>query len=108
MHFSGMTDKAIQTELGARVQRERLNRNQTQAELATKAGVAERTVRYLEGGRQTSLETLIRVLRALGKLDGFDALLPEPGVSPLQLAKLKGRERRRAQGSRSKSKQGGD
>ncbi len=107
MRFSGMTDKAIQEELGARIQRERLNRNQTQAELAAAAGVAERTVRYLEGGRQASLETLIRILRALGKLDGFDALLPEPGLSPLQLAKLKGRERKRAQGSRGKSKSGG-
>jgi hypothetical protein len=32
----------------------------------------------------------------MGKLGQLEAFLPEPGLSPIQLAKLKGRERRRA------------
>jgi len=50
----------------------------------------------LESGRNCTLSLLIRVLRAMGKLDQIEALLPEPGLSPMQLAKMKGRERRRA------------
>ena len=103
MGFAGLSDKAAVIQLGSRVQRERLNRNLTQAEVATRAGVGTRTVRYLEAGRQTTVETLIRVLRALDKLDALDAFLPEPGLSPLQLAKLKGRERKRAGGRRRKA-----
>jgi hypothetical protein len=71
--------------------------------MAERAGIGARTVRYLEAGRQTTVETLIRVLRALDKLDALDAFLPEPGLSPLQLAKLKGRERKRAGGHRHKT-----
>ena len=29
-------------------------------------------------------------------LDGIDSFLPDPGISPVQLARMKGRERRRA------------
>jgi hypothetical protein len=31
------------------------------------------------------METLVRLLRALGRLDQLDAFLPEPTVSPLAL-----------------------
>ena len=103
MGFTELSDKAALLLLGQRVQRERLNRNLTQAAVAERAGVGTRTVRYLEAGRQTTVETLIRVLRALDRLDALDAFLPEPGVSPLQLAKLKGRERKRAGGRRRKA-----
>jgi hypothetical protein len=50
------------------------------------------------------LSLLIRVLRAMGKLSQLDAFLPEPGLSPIQLAKLKGRERQRAFVSRRRFK----
>ena len=60
--------------------------------------------------------TLIQVLRALGGLEEkifvaeyqikLNAFLPEPGPSPLQLAKMKGRERQRA--SRQSSSEGED
>ena len=98
MSVAEQSNKAVLMLLGSRFQRERLNRNLTQAELAKRAGIGMRTVRYLEAGQPTTVETLIRILRALDKLDALDALLPEPGSSPLQLAKLRGRERRRAGG----------
>lgn len=100
MGFAELSNRAALVQLGARVRRERLNRNLTQAELATRAGVGARTARSLEAGSSTTVETLIRILRALDKLDALDAFLPEPGLSPLQLAKLKGRERKRAGGHR--------
>ena len=95
-----MSDKAILAELGERVHRERLNRNTTQVELSRHAGVARTVVQHLESGNGCSLEGLVRILRALGLLDQLDAFLPDPGPSPLQLAKLHGKQRRRASGQR--------
>jgi len=96
MSMETMSDKAILGELGSRLQRERLNRNMTQAELALKAGVSLRSLQYLETGRPCTLVSLIKILRALGSLAALDAFFPEPGLSPVQLARLKGRERQRA------------
>ena len=100
MGIAELSDKAAMALIGERIQRERLNQNLTQEELAERAGIGARTVRSLEAGQKPTVETLIRALRALGRLGAIDAFLPEPGLSPLQLAKLQGRERRRASGRR--------
>ena len=100
MSFDAMSDKAVLAELGERLSRRRLNRNMTQEELAVAAGVARRLVQRLEGGHGCSLENLMRILRALGMLDQLDAFLPESEISPLQMAKTRGRERLRASGRR--------
>lgn len=97
---SGMSNSAILSELGRRVQRERLNRNIAQADLAAKAGVSRRAVQHFEAGFGCTLGTLVRLLRALGRLDALDSFLPEPGLSPLQLAKLKGHPRQRSSRAR--------
>jgi len=99
MNMTMMGDKAILGELGGRLQRERLNRNMTQADLAHRAGVSLRTLQNIETGRSITLASLIKILRALGNLAVLDDVFPEPGLSPVQLAKLKGRERQRASGS---------
>ena len=106
MSIAELSDKAAMALIGERIQRERLNQNLTQEELAEHAGIGVRTVRSLEAGQRPTVETLIRALRALGKLGAMDAFLPEPGVSPLQLAKLQGRERQRATGRRKNNKDG--
>jgi transcriptional regulator with XRE-family HTH domain len=68
--------------------------------LARDAGVGNRTVRNLERGGDVQLGTLLRILRALGRLDALDAFLPRPGVSPMELLRSGGRERQRASASR--------
>jgi transcriptional regulator with XRE-family HTH domain len=98
MNLETMSDKAILGELGSRLQRERLNRNMTQSHLALKSGVSLRSLQYLETGRPCTLASLIKILRALGNLAALDTFFPEPGLSPVQLAKMKGRERQRASG----------
>lgn len=100
MNFEAMSEKAVLTELGQRLQTQRLNANLSQAEVAQKAGISRRALQNLESGRVCTLSLLIRVLRTLGKLHQLEALLPETGPSPIQLAKLKGRERQRASGRR--------
>lgn len=105
MKFSSMNSQAVLKEIGVRTRRERLNQNLTQETLAQRAGVSRRVVLDLERGKGCGLSSLIEILRALRKLDQLDAFLPDPGISPLQLAKLRGRERQRASGRRTKGKE---
>lgn len=63
----------------------RINRNLNQVGAAEKAGVSEKALRNLENGRGSTVETLLRVLKALDCLQGIDMLVPEVGVNPLEL-----------------------
>ena len=92
----------ILRELGERLRRLRLQDNTTVSELAEKAGLGERTIGRAEAGENTSLESLVKLLRALGRLDGLEAMLPEPLVSPIQLSENRVRKRQRAYAPRRK------
>lgn len=98
--MNSLTEQEILSELGRRLKRTRLSQNVTQHELAERAGVSLRTVSAAESGGDIRLSTLVRLLRALGKLGGIDALLPAPQVSPLELVERRGRQRQRARGRR--------
>ena len=92
---SATTDEILR-EAGERLKRYRLQQNRTVAQVASEAGVAIRTVELAEAGANPTFETVVRILRALGRVDALDAFLPAPLVSPLQLASMAGRERQRA------------
>lgn len=92
------TDDAVLAEIGARLQRTRLERNQTQQQLADEAGIGVRTLERLESGRGATLANVVRVLRALELLEALDRALPPPLASPVERLKLAGRRRRRASG----------
>ena len=98
MKLENMGNEAVQAMLGKRLKRERLNQNITQEVLAKQASISRRTLVAAEKGEGTTLETLIRLLRGLGKLEQLDQFLPEPPISPIQLAKLKGKVRQKASG----------
>jgi transcriptional regulator with XRE-family HTH domain len=91
-----LTEEALLAELGERLAQTRLNRNVTQAELAREAGVSKRTVERLEAGASTQLSNLVRIVRALGLLENFELLVPEPTPSPIQQLKRQSRKRIRA------------
>ncbi len=96
------TDETMLAEYGERLARARLERNLSQAQLATQAGLAKRTVERLEKGEPgTALWAFIRLCRALGFAERFDALLPDAAApGPMeQLARRRGR-RKRASGRR--------
>lgn len=86
-----LTDPAVLADLGRRVKGHRLEARLTQAELAEQAGVGKRTLERLEAGNGTELLTLVRVLRVLERLDGFEQLLPEIGPGPIVRLKAKGK-----------------
>lgn len=92
-----LTDPAILQELGERLAGARIERNLTQAALAEQAGVAKRTVERLESGEvATQLSGFLRVCRALGFMERFDAFIPEVVPGPITQLKQQGRKRQRA------------
>ncbi len=96
MNYYSMSDRAILREIGRRLRRRRLDKNLSQQTLADTAGLSRTTVSDLERGAPAGVLTLVQILRALGALEELDAFLPDPGPSPLELARMKGRERQRA------------
>ncbi|MFC1760690.1 helix-turn-helix domain-containing protein [Planctomycetota bacterium] len=100
------TDEAVLVEIGQRLVRLRLDRELTQAQLAERAGVSKRTVERLEAGQSSQMSNLIRILRALGSLEGMNRLLPEAtGPRPMDLLRQqKKKERKRASSRRKKAK----
>jgi transcriptional regulator with XRE-family HTH domain len=95
---SGQSPEEIAATLGERIRALRLAADLTQSVVADKAGVSERSLRDLEAGQGSTVQTLVRVLKALGADDVIAALVPRPAVSPLQL--LKNKSRQRASGNR--------
>ncbi len=72
--------------LGVDARRLRLDLGLTQAELAERSNVSMSAIKSLEGGRGSSLATVIRVARALGRADWLSSFAPvEPIVSPIAL-----------------------
>ena len=90
------TNKEIIEELGWRLQTERLRQNITQAKLAQAAGISRRTLVGAERGESFTVDTLLAILRVLGRLDQLNAFLPEPKLSPVELSKLSGCRRKKA------------
>jgi len=79
----------LQTELGRRIRQLRLSRNIDQRAAAEKAGVTRAALQNLEAGRGSSVQTLLRTLKALNYLEGIEMLAPQPTVNPLSLLKTK-------------------
>lgn len=99
---NSVSDDVVLATLGERIARYRLQRNQTQSEVAFEAGVSRRSIYKLENGQVVDTRVLIRVLRALGLLSRLDALIPEPEPSPVALLEARGKDRVRASGRRGK------
>ncbi len=103
MSMYGKSDKAILRDLGQRLRQARLRSNLSQQQLADRAGLNRTTVSEYERGSSASTLTLVQVLRALGMLDELAGFLPDPGPSPLELARSQGHRRQRATGRRGQS-----
>jgi transcriptional regulator with XRE-family HTH domain len=100
LDFHDTSSSAIIRALGQRLDEIRLSRNISQAELAREAGVSRSTLTRLADGQPVSLDSFVRVMQALQLADHLAALLPDPGVRPVDRVRLHGTERRRASGRR--------
>jgi transcriptional regulator with XRE-family HTH domain len=95
-----MSDGAILETIGAFVRQQRLNQNKTQAQLAHDAGINRSTLSEFEKGHRSTMDTFIRLLRVLNLLYLLGQFKAEPQVSPLQLAEMQLKWRKRASKSR--------
>ena len=86
-------------ELGYRIERLRLQRNQSLANLAEAAGVGTATLQRLETGRNANLKTVIQVLRAMNRLGDLDNIIPDVEVSPFEISEARKTPRQRASSS---------
>jgi transcriptional regulator with XRE-family HTH domain len=102
MHFDELTtNAAVLTELGRRLERHRLERNWTQAEMAAEAGIGQATVQRAERGQSVQMTSMIKLLRALGLLAALDLAIPESIDLPIaRLERQQRKIRRRARGRR--------
>lgn len=102
MHLNELTtDAAVIAELGRRLERHRLERNWTQAEMAAEAGVGQATVQRAERGQSVQMTSMIKLLRTLELLAGLDIAVPESAALPIaQLERQQRKIRKRASGRR--------
>ncbi len=102
MHFEEITtDAGVLAELGHRLERHRLERNLTQAEMAVQAGIGQATVQRAERGRSVQMTSMIKLLRTLGLLGALDLAVPESIDLPIaQLEREQRKIRRRGRGRR--------
>ncbi len=90
-------ETAALTELGERLVRMRKQQGFSQTRLAEEAGIGVATLRRIEAGQDSQMETWIKILKAIGMVSSVDALLPENFNSPMAeaLASRKSKKRRR-------------
>ena len=63
----------------------RIQADLEQIELATRASVSVGAIKNLEGGKGSSLDSVIKICRALNRTDWLRALAPTITVSPLKM-----------------------
>ena len=83
-----LSDATIIAKLGARIKSTRLKQNITQESLAISANISLSSVKKIESGEIKSFDSLLRVLRVLGKLDIFQSVVDEEQLSPSEYYEL--------------------
>lgn len=97
-----LTDIEICDRIGVKIKTVRLKQNMSQEELANKSGVSISTIKRMEEGEVKTLESLIRILRTLGKLDIFIPLVNEEQLSPNEYYELVSKANKRVRKRASK------
>ncbi len=84
MKISSLTpDSAILKELGTRLARVRKQRGYSQTALAREAGLGVATLRRIEAGDGSQMESWLKLLKALDLIARIDQFLPIPLNSPM-------------------------
>ncbi len=83
------TTEDWESDIGSQIRRARLDLDISQEELARRANVSLGAVKTIERGDGSTLKTLIRIVRALGRQDWLAELAPEPEIGPFDLLKLR-------------------
>jgi transcriptional regulator with XRE-family HTH domain len=99
ININANSDKAILASMGGWIKETRLRQNKTQQELAEAAGINRSTLIQMESGAGGGLLTFVQILRALDQLYIFKNFEITEQISPLLLAKMQRKKRKRATSS---------
>ena len=77
------------------IRKSRIDQQYSQQELSERAGISRSTLSLIERGTSPTLETLIKILRALDRLETLSSLKYEKVISPLKVAEENMQERYR-------------
>lgn len=88
---SDQTDAEVLRDVGRRLRA--LRGELRQAEAAQRAGLTRQTVSRAERGDNPTLLTIVRLLRAYGRMSALEAFIPNPQVSPMALLRARNRSR---------------
>lgn len=75
-------DATILMELGKRLARLRKQQGYSQTALAEEAGLGVATLRRIEAGKDSQMESWLKIMKSLNMTSSIDALLPENFASP--------------------------
>lgn len=86
-------------ELGQRLARVRKQQGYSQTRLAQEAGIGVATLRRIEAGKDSQLESWLKLLGALHMTHAINALLPENFNSPMAQVKKGSKRSAKKEGS---------
>lgn len=96
MKIDYLTPEAtILKELGQRLARIRKQQGMSQTQLAQEAGLGVATLRRIEAGRDSQMESWLKIMKCLRMVSSIDALLPETFNSPRAQALSEAKRRRK-------------
>ena len=81
------TPAEIEAFLGEKLRALRLDRNIEQRTLAERAGISVNALKNLEGGKGSTVTTLVSVVRALKRESWFTTIAPVATVNPLTITR---------------------
>ena len=85
MYFLSLTPTDISLELAGRHRALRKHARLSQAEMAERSGVSLGSLKRFENSGKISLESLLRLIHLLGRLNDFDnVLLPEENMKNIE------------------------
>lgn len=87
------SDRALMELIGKMIRKRRIGAQMTQKQLAEQASVAISSVANIEKGENSSLLTIIQVLRTLRSLDLLEAFFREEELSPIAYAEAMSKKR---------------
>ncbi|OGT64039.1 MAG: hypothetical protein A3J38_07145 [Gammaproteobacteria bacterium RIFCSPHIGHO2_12_FULL_45_9] len=88
------TPEELEYMLGENMKALRLQKNLARKTLCNRAGISENALRNLEGGKGTTLKTLIRALKALHQETWLEKIAPKTSIHPLHLTNEKEQRQR--------------
>ncbi|MDR2622536.1 MAG: helix-turn-helix transcriptional regulator [Dysgonamonadaceae bacterium] len=91
-----MSNEAILRMLGTQLRQIRLNKNLSQTKLGKSAGLSRSTIIDIENRGMGTMSSFIQILRVLEKIEILNQFITEAPVSPIQIARLRGKTRKRA------------